>query len=169
LWGSLGLFPLANVLYVPPWVAASNYVFGILKCFWILAKCFKSIVCQLPSVGRDDYWYIYVYMHIYFNLARLIWFIQQRQIPLLVVNLPWRLQNETKENWTLQRQHWLCQRRWNIKYLSLNQNFLLSERISHDCYCRHLQAPSTHYFIKIKQNIKKKYLAWQHINQWTEY
>ena len=55
LWGSLGLFPLANVLYVPSRLTASNYVFGILKCFWILAKCFKSIVCQLPSVGRDDW------------------------------------------------------------------------------------------------------------------
>ena len=47
LWGSLGLFLLANVLYVPPRLAASNYVFGIFKCFWILAKCFKSIVCLL--------------------------------------------------------------------------------------------------------------------------
>jgi hypothetical protein len=28
--------------------------------------------------------------------------------------------------------------------LSLNQKFLLSERISRDCYCRHLQTPSKH-------------------------
>jgi hypothetical protein len=26
----------------------------------------------------------------------------------------------------------------------LNQKFLLSERISRDCYCRHLQTPSKH-------------------------
>jgi hypothetical protein len=35
--------------------------------------------------------YIYIYMNIYFHFARLIWFIQQRQIPLLVVSLPWKL------------------------------------------------------------------------------
>ena len=39
------------------------------------------------------------------------------------------------------------------RQLSLNQNVLLSERISHDCYCRHLQTPSIHYFIKIKHEM----------------
>ena len=46
-WGSLGLFLLANVLYIPPRLALRITFFGIFKCFWILAKCFKSIVCLL--------------------------------------------------------------------------------------------------------------------------
>ena len=79
-------------------------------------------------------------MYIYFNLSRLIWFIQHRQIPFLVVILPWKLHNESKENLTLQRRPWLCPRRWNIKDILLRHfiNYIYKCTISWFCFIRNV-------------------------------
>ena len=80
------------------------------------------------------------FLYIYINLSRLIWCIQHRQIPLLVVILPWKLQNESKENLTLQRRPWLCPRRWYIKDILLRHfiNYIYKCTISWFCFIRNV-------------------------------
>jgi hypothetical protein len=82
----------------------------------------------------------FLYIYIYINLSRLIWFIQHRQIPFLVVILPWKLHNESKENLTLQRRPWLCPRRWNIKDILLRHfiNYIYKCTISWFCFIRNV-------------------------------
>jgi hypothetical protein len=82
----------------------------------------------------------FLYIYIYINLSRLIWFIQHRQIPFLVVILPWKLHNESKENLTLQRRPWLCPRRWYIKDILLRHfiNYIYKCTISWFCFIRNV-------------------------------